>query len=271
MQERIKLYLDGLFEEIPKTPQAEDMYEELLAGCLDKYADLTAEGMDEEEAYRKVIGGIGDVKELLAYIEKVDVFDPVTVAEKRKKRAFFTSAGICGYFIALAAFFLLAVNGSPTIGLALLFILIGISTMLIIYGNMTTTVKYKKADGTLVDEMKEQIASGKKGGNKASLASSSLWSLIVAIYLVASFLTGRWDVTWMIFPFAGVLQSLLSARFNPSSRDKHFGGAYWFLVVTVYLIISFWSSSWHITWLIFPCAVAVQQAARLFKVWREEK
>lgn len=31
------------------------------------------------------------------------------------------------------------------------------------------------------------------------------WSLMTAIYLGASFLTGRWDFTWIIWPVAGVL------------------------------------------------------------------
>lgn len=31
------------------------------------------------------------------------------------------------------------------------------------------------------------------------------WLVFVAIYLAASFLTGRWDITWIIWPVAGVL------------------------------------------------------------------
>lgn len=31
------------------------------------------------------------------------------------------------------------------------------------------------------------------------------WLIFVAIYLAASFLTGRWDITWVVWPVAGVL------------------------------------------------------------------
>ena len=270
MNERIKSHLDSLFEDAPKTRQVADMYQELLAGCLDKYADLTAGGMDSEEAYKNVIDGIGDVKELLGYIEKTEVFDPADDAEKRKRRAFFTSAGICGYFIALSMYFLFSYSGGAIIGLALMIAFAGVSTMLLVYGRMTTVTKYEKADDTLVEEMKAQMFIGSKDRKMASLATSSLWSLVVTVYLVVSFLSGRWDITWIVFPFAGGLQNLISAYFNPGAKGKLFVGAFWCFIVAVYLIISFWTFAWHITWIIFPFAVAAQQAAKLFTVWREE-
>ena len=271
MNERIQSHLDGLFEDAPKTRQVSDLYQELFAGCLDKYADLTAGGMDGEEAYKQVIDGIGDVRELLGYLEKWESFDPADAAEKRRKRAFFTSAGICGYFIAVSMFFLFIQGGRVEFGLALMVAFAGISTMLLVYGRMTTVAKYEKADDTLVEEMKVQMTIGKKEDKMASLASSTLWSAVVILYLATSFLSGRWDITWMIFPFAGGLQNLVSGYFNPAASRKYFTGAYWCFVVMAYLVLSFWTFAWHVTWLVFPAAVAVGQAVKLFLVWREEK
>ena len=271
MIERIKAHLDNLFDGVPRTRKIEDMYQELLAGCLDKYTDLTSGGMDSEEAYYKVIGGIGDVDELLGYVEKTETFNYSDVAEKRRKRAFFTSASICGYFIALSMLFLFMYNGSVEIGLALMVAFAGVSTMALIYGRMTNAVRYEKADDTLVEEMKEQMTTGKNKNKLASLASSSLWSIVVTIYLVVSFVSGRWMYTWMIFPFAAGLQNLVSAYFLRTSKTKFYIGAFWCFVVTLYCIISFWTFAWAVTWIIFPCAVAVQQALRMFFVWREIK
>jgi hypothetical protein len=31
------------------------------------------------------------------------------------------------------------------------------------------------------------------------------WSLVLAVYLGASFITGRWDATWIIWPVMAVL------------------------------------------------------------------
>ena len=273
MKERIKAHLDKLFEGAPKTRRIDEMHQELLAGCLDKYEDLTAGGMDEEEAFTQVIEGIGDVDELLGYIEQAKVFDPAGIAEKRQKRAFFTSAGICGYFIAVAVFFLFVFSAQEEIGLALMLALAGIATMLLIYGRMTTVVEYEKAADTLVEEMKVQMTAGKREQSRehkmASLATSTLWSFVVIIYLVISFITYRWDITWIIFPFAAALQGLITAYFKRTDRNKYLTGAFWSLVVTVYLVISFWTSAWYITWIIFIIAVALYQAVKLIKYWRE--
>jgi len=271
MNERIKTHLDDLFEGVPKTRQISDMYQELLAGCLDKYADLTAGGMDEEEAYRKVIGGIGDVDELLGYVEKAEYIDFSEVAEKRKKRAFFTSAGICGYFIALSVFLALLFMNRFEIGFIFMIVFAGLSTMFLVYGRMTNVLKYEKADDTMVEEMKVQMVSGKKADKLAKLAASSLWSIVVTLYLVVSFISGRWDITWMLFPIAAGLQNLVAAYFSRGNKKGFIIGAFWCFVVFIYFSISFWTNAWHITWIIFPCAVALQQAVNLFSFWRAEQ
>lgn len=272
MTDRIKEYLDNLMQGAPNTRRVEEMRQELLAGCLDKYTDLTAGGMEPEAAYREVIDGIGDVNELLGHIEKADAFDPVDAEEKRRKRAFFTSAGICCYFIALAMAILFDYFvGDGTISAALLIIFSGIATMLLVYGRMTTVVKYEKTEDTLVEELKVQMSQGKKENKMAGLASSTLWSFVVVLYIVTSFLTGSWHVTWIMYLFAAAAQCGISAWFFPGSRGKSLTGAFWCIVVAVYCIISFWTNAWHITWVIFPLAVAVSQALRLFMFWRTDE
>ena len=271
MVERIKKHLEALFAEAPKTRRVGDMYQELLAGCLDKYADLTAGGMDEEEAYDKVIDGIGDVGELLGYIEKSTAFDPAAVAEKRRNRAVFTSMGVFGYFMAVSAFFLFALNNREEWGFALLLAFAGLATTAIIYGRMTTVLKYEKADDTLVEEMKKQMTIGKSENKLASLVSSTLWAIIIVIYLGISFMSGRWDLTWIIFLFAGGIQNLVLTYFHPQDKLKYLVAAFWCGVVAVYMILSFATFAWNITWFIFPIVIAAQQAMRLFLYWRDEK
>ncbi|MCL1807873.1 MAG: permease prefix domain 1-containing protein [Oscillospiraceae bacterium] len=65
MTERIRLHIENLLRDAPRTRRIVDLQEELLSGCLDKFADLTAQGVSEEEAYNAVIAGIGDVDELI--------------------------------------------------------------------------------------------------------------------------------------------------------------------------------------------------------------
>ena len=268
MTDRIKAHLEKLMLGAPNTRRVEETRQELLAGCLDKYEDLTGSGMEPELAYLEVVDGIGDVTELLGLIEKADTFDPVGAEDRRRKRAFFTSAGICCYFVAAALMAMFGGMGYREMGLGLFIVFCGIATMLIIYGRMTTATRYERADDTLVEELKAQMSEGKREHRMAGLASSTLWSLAVALYFVASFLTTAWHVTWILFPLAAAVQCCISARLFPRSRYKALIGAFWCLVVTVYFILSFYTFAWHVTWILFPFAVAVQQALRLFSEWR---
>lgn len=49
------------------------------------------------------------------------------------------------------------------------------------------------------------------GRKKAEKFSGAYWSVVVAIYLGYSFLTGNWGFSWIIFPVAGVLYGAISA------------------------------------------------------------
>jgi len=70
MKERIKEHIDYLLKNAPRTRRIVDLHEELLSGCLEKYDDLTASGVSEEDAYKDVISGIGDVQELIGTTRK---------------------------------------------------------------------------------------------------------------------------------------------------------------------------------------------------------
>jgi len=269
MTERISAHLDMLLEGAPKTRRVEEMRQELLSGCLDKYADLTADGMDEESAFLEVADGIGDVRELLGIIEKESVFDPVENENRRKKRAFFVSVGLCMYFIAIACVIFLSGRGAGSFGPGLMFIFLGFGTVSIVYGVMTTNPSYKKVDDTMVEEIKEQMTAGSRERRMLGLASSTLWCFVVVIYFAVSFFTRQfWHLTWIIFLLGAAAQNLLTARIKKHSARRSYMGLFWCLVVAAYILISFASEQWAITWLIFPFAVMAMQAARLFSEWR---
>lgn len=271
MTDRIKAHLDELMYGAPNTRRVGEMKQELLAGCLDKYEDLVSGGMDPESSYQEVINGIGDVNELLGIIEKVEAFDPVDAEEKHRKRALFNSAGIGCYFIGLAMAIMFGSMGYGAVGFGIFILFCGVGTMLLLFGRAIYVTKYEKADDTLVEEMKVQMSQGNKGSKMVGLASSTLWSLVVVLYLGGSFLTMAWSVSWIVFPLAAAVQCAISAWFLPQSRNRSLIGAFWCLTVTVYLIVSFATFAWHITWIIFPLAVAIQQAVRMLAFWRSEE
>lgn len=66
-----------------------------------------------------------------------------------------------------------------------------------------------KLDGykTLLNVQKKGQAS--KIDKRTESYESIYWPIVVAIYLGVSFLTGNWALTWIIWPVAGVLSSIL--------------------------------------------------------------
>lgn len=65
MKNRLKVYVDSLFSELPNTDTIDETKEELIANLIDKYDDYIKEGLSNELAYQKVIASIGDVQELV--------------------------------------------------------------------------------------------------------------------------------------------------------------------------------------------------------------
>jgi len=194
MNERIREYVKGLLQNAPQTRRIEELREELIAGCMDKYEDLTASGTPEEEAYRAVVSGIGDVDELVREL----------------------------------------------------------------------------SSSTLVDEIKATMTESGKQAKLRSAISSSMWSLILILYISASFMTNRWGITWMIFVFGACLQTVISMLFAPQgSKMRSFSGVLWTGTVFLYLFVSFTTWKWSITWIIFLMAVALQQVIRLVRLWRD--
>lgn len=53
-------------------PAKEDVIEEITSDLMEKYNELTAAGVESEEAMRRVQEGIGDLEEVTAYINEVD-------------------------------------------------------------------------------------------------------------------------------------------------------------------------------------------------------
>ena len=58
-----------------------------------------------------------------------------------------------------------------------------------------------------------------KKEQKVESISSIYWTVVVAIYLGWSFYTGDWHITWLVWPIAGVLSSVIPEVINLKSDD----------------------------------------------------
>lgn len=65
----IRSYVEGMFTSLPKTPEMEQLKDEILANMEDKYNELKARGCSENEAIGSVISDFGNIDELVRAYE----------------------------------------------------------------------------------------------------------------------------------------------------------------------------------------------------------
>ena len=270
MNKKIEVYVDELFADMPSEQYVFDIKEELLSNLSEKYDDLITDGKSEEEAYTLVIASIGDVKDLFSNGAHYGYSAPADIEKKRSIKSIFVSLGISFYILSLAALFVLNQYGFATIGIGVMILICAIATGFIVYGASIGKTKYKKADDSFVENYKEKVLENDRVAKLKGSLSSSLWSLIVVVYLAASFITHMWSVTWIIFIAGAFFQQLILFLLSKTGERKPFYfSMLWSITVVVYFIISFAFNAWAWSWMIFLAAFAVQEIIRLITVWRK--
>ncbi len=214
MINKMKDYVNKLFEDAPQTKKVLDLKDELTADLIEKYNDLLADGKSEEEAYNLVISGIGDIDDLISQIEGSAENGRVSIDDstERKKSALLVAAAVALYILSVVPVILAdAVLGfSGDIGIVLMFIFIAAATGLLVYRGASKP-RYIKADETLVEEFKEWKSRKSKKQSVRNAISSAFWTSVVAIYLVASFWFGIWSYSWLIFIIAAAINQVVKA------------------------------------------------------------
>lgn len=203
MREQLTQYVNLLFA---GAPYCDEMRAEILQNTLDRYDDLVAQGKSPEAAYRLAISGIGDVSEILGTAPQSNPLPQQTVKEaiheeaeeiqRKKMRA----VAIAMYILCAVPLFILSEFGMDTLGLCLTLALVATATYL-----MVITAKKDSSDSVEIE-----IESPAHLELKKSI-SNLVWAIGLAVYLLLSFATGAWYITWIIFPIIGCVQGLVNA------------------------------------------------------------
>lgn len=74
--------------------------------------------------------------------------------------------------------------------------------------------------GCIMDSYKELLQEAefskkaKKGNKIVDVVASIIWPIVAAGYLIVSFITGDWGITWIVFPVVGILFGAFAAVVN---------------------------------------------------------
>ena len=205
MNEKLRHYIDDLFANAPSTVRAVELKEEMYQNLMDKYNDLINEGKSVESAYNIAVASIGDVDSLISGLSG----EKRAESEKSKKRsAAMTAVAIALYILSPVPVILI----QDEMGVMALFLFIAIATALLIY-NGVTRERYVKADDTMVEQFKEWKENGKQKNKAVDAIVGSFWLIAVCVYIVVSFMTGAWHITWIIFLIAAAIASMIRGIF----------------------------------------------------------
>lgn len=270
MRDQLIQYVTLLFA---GAENCEDTKQEILQNTLDRYDDLIAEGKTPEAAYRLAITGIGDINEILGRKDTVLPAIPEAASQEEAgrdtpTRKLLRAIAVGLYILCPLPLIVLGEIGMGVFGLCGLLCFVAVATVLIILGaKKSGNGSHEKEDD---DEPKSEL--GKS-------VSSLIWTIGLAVYLIVSFLTMAWHVTWVIFPILAAVNAMVCALIpaeNPtvSQRNnrlkKGINSMIWAIGLALYFIISFATMAWYITWLVFPITGAVQGLVRSILDLKEE-
>lgn len=260
MREQLIQYVELLFA---GAGDCEDIKQEILQNTLDRYDDLIAQGKVPEAAYRLAIAGIGDINEILGTAPQAPIHKTPAVShleeEDTPMKKMLRAIAVGLYILCPLPLIVLGDAGLDTLGLCGTLAIVAVATVMIMLG--------AKKDAE--EETKEKDDSPKSQLVKS--LSSLIWAVGLGIYFILSFSTRAWHLTWTIFPVLGALDTLVSAIIrnqealhsdvmlpNKYNVRKSIGGLIWAVGIAVYIIFSFATGAWHISWLLLPITGAVQ-------------
>lgn len=217
MKNKIKKYVENIFDETPKSKKANELKDELIANLVEKYDDLIEQGKTEEEAYNNVIASIGDINELVSEINENSSNSAIVYIDKERKRnAKYIAIAVMLYILSVVPIIYFDYAwGMAEIGVVLMFIMIALATALLVYVGVSKT-KYIKTNDTLVEEFREWKVKNDRKRNVHSAIFTAFWLFVVAFYLIISFSFQNWSYSWILFIIAlsvsQIIKAILEAR-----------------------------------------------------------
>ena len=234
MKERLRVFMDEILKDIPKSRKVLELKEELIGNMEERYDDLLRQGYREEDACQCAIDSVGDVRELFREFR-----EPVGGADgteedfaQRKKRSMLNAVSVSLYIVGFAVWMIILAIGygvSSSGDISMVFGLSGFIVMLIftavatgmrvycssLYGKYQ---RYEKKDDTIVEEFKEWKSGTDRNREMRKAVDSVIWLLATILYFVISFGTMAWYITWVIWLIAPCVQTIVHLAMDQERR-----------------------------------------------------
>lgn len=143
----------------------------------------------------------------------IDMNTASYVKERRRSfegiRALCVTLGVIICIVCWVPCMLFAASTRVTIGPAFMFLLAGIGVFLIVYANNASKgfdILLRLNDVTTISGNYGEPETGtvQYRSKAAETIVICYWPVVTSIYLITSFLTFKWNLTWIIWPIAGV-------------------------------------------------------------------
>lgn len=202
MKEKLIQYVELLFA---GAQDSEDIKQEILQNTLDRYDDLIAEGKVPEAAYRLAIAGIGDISEILGTPapqtrSAVPTIAEETVSGDSGKKRLMRAIAVGLYIVCILPLIALSEFGLDILGLCITVLIVAVATVMMILAAKKDEPEEDTPD--MPSDPRQELRKS---------VSSLIRVLGLVIYLILSFMTGAWYITWLVFPITGAVNSLVKA------------------------------------------------------------
>ena len=256
MRKKLISYVNDLFAQAPKNPQARDLHDEILLNTLDRFDEEVAAGQPEQAAFDAAVAGIGDIDELLEPLgaNKSDVIFRRVIA-------------IALYVCCVIPVILTEAFGgvAETVGICLMFVLAALATYLLLSANVTAKTKKRKRLRALgialyvVCVTPTILFDGLLGGKSGEAVGVSLMFLIAAAATGLVVYSANRTVKKTPARTAAVQKE--TEEKTTSKLSSILTPIYWICVVGIFCALGvFWG--WPFAWLVFPMAGAVADMIR---------
>ena len=206
MRQELIQYVNLLFA---GAGDCEEIKEEILQNTLDRYDDLIDQGKSPEAAYRLAITCIGDINEILGNGQPIpQPMEPELTEAETKDNRRKHAVSIAMYILCPIPLFILSEFGYETMGLCMTLLLVAAATAL----RLTMRHAPRPAEPTVPLTPRQELHKGVGG---------VIWAVGLALYIIISFATDAWMITWVIFPLLGAVEGLVKAILDLKEANEY--------------------------------------------------